>query len=85
MFAGQTATYQVDGEMENREKTPQDPSNDEFFPAIIQPHGPYNGATTMVFHPIRPIPPFLLRAFCIAPPSSHPEMKFLDNATQLYT
>ena len=43
MFADQTATFQVDGEMEEKEETHQHSGNGTFFSAVIQPHGPYNG------------------------------------------
>ena len=60
MFADQTATYQVDGEMEEKEETHQRSGNAAFFfLQLFNLMGLIMGTTTMVFNPIRPVPPLL--------------------------
>lgn len=85
MFAGQTATYYVDGEREIREWTPQHPGNGDFFffLELCSLMGFIMGPTTMVLNLVRPVLPLIKSVlYCFL---SHPEMKFLDNVTYLYT
>lgn len=85
MFAGQTATYYVDGKRETREETPQHPGNGEFFPGVIQPHGLYNRPIifNLGIQSCQTNTPIFIKSvlYCFL---SHPEMKFLDNVTYLY-